>query len=533
MQFTVRIIRIRHVILITILILSLLLQAFKLDWGLVTDRMEFYGSSAFHIAESSIVNIPLTMIRTGDLNPHHFVEPGLFYNSMYVVFIIASKLTAIQSFTQYIYIARIMTILFSAGTVFLVYLIGKEAGGTTAGLLSALLMAINPYYLWFSAIAKEDPMMVLLVTSAMYLFIGYLKNGNIRYFMLSMALAGLAASTKYPAGMLLPFLILLYFIYSRAVPLMERLKTAAVSLAVYVLAFAAGTPYSILAPNEFLSGASGEFNHYMTSHPGFLHFTWFVHVQTLTGLWDAANIWGKNGYGLGLLLVMAGIVFIASGFRQGFENKKRYIWYMLAGWITLTIFVFFFLIKIKMGNQMMIMTPAAMVVAGFGLDRAISRLPGVPLKIAFGGTVVLLIFTYSASGIVSSQNDNRYYAAEWLTRNADRNASMGSTLFAYVPDEFKNIAFLNTDIALLENASYDYIILSSWEYERYLESPGVYPVESGFYTAVLSGNTKYKPVADFIRTETSRERTLNFGLRALAEKERYRGEVDIHIFRRQ
>ncbi len=525
--------KVHYIFLSCILLLSLALQSYKLNWGLVSDNMGFMEISAFHIVEVIIVNIPLNMMETGDLNPHHFVEPSMFYNLLYAVFAVITKVTALHSITQYVYIARIISVLFTAGTVLLVYLIGKEAGGTAVGLYAALLMAINPYYLWFSSIAKEDTMMVFMLTLSMYLFIRYLSEGRTGYFFLSMAAAGFAGSTKYPAGMMLPFLLLLYLVYSRTAPMKEIVRNAGISLGIYVLAFAAGTPYSLLATNEFLAGASGEFLHYMTSHPGFIHFTWFEHVETITGLWDAANIWGKNGYGLSLLLVMAGIFFVISRLRDGAERRERYIWYMLSGWIILTIFVFFFLIKIKMGNQMMIMTPAAMVIAGFGFERGLSRLPSPHLKIAAGGTVLLLIFTYAASGIVSSSNDNRYYAANWLSANADRNASIGMTLFVYVPAEFKNKAIMNTDVRLLENAGYDYIILSGWEYERYLESPETYPVEAGFYRAVLSGNTKYKPVADFSRTETSRERTLNFGMRALAERDKYRGEVDIHIFRRE
>ena len=69
--------------------------------------------------------------------------------------------------------------------------------------------------------------------------------------------------------MMLPFLLLLYLIYTGNAGIQERLKTAGKSLAVYVLAFVAGTPYSIPAANEYIKGASGEFTHYMTSYPGF------------------------------------------------------------------------------------------------------------------------------------------------------------------------------------------------------------------------------------------------------------------------
>ncbi len=526
-------IKIHHVLLIAILVLSLILQSYKLEWGLVTDNKEIHGLKAFHISESMLVNIGYRLMQTGDLNPHFFDEPSLFYNSMRVVFTIISKIVDIHSFTQYVLIARIMAVLFTIGVVFLVYLIGKEVGGITLGLYASLLMAINPFYLWFSSIAKEDPMMVFLVALATYLFVRYLSTKNHKDFLLTMAAAGFAASTKYPAGMMLPFLLLLYFMYNGTISVKKRLKMMCKPLAVYILAFVAGTPSSLLSTNEFLRGAIGEFKHYTTTHFGFDHFTFFVHVQTISGLWDAHNIWGKNGYGLILLPLLIGFFKIAPRLKHGVKARERYIWYLLVGWIALTIIVFGFLIKIKMGNHLMIMAPAAMVVAGLGFEQLLLKLPSIHLRRLVGSIIILLIFTYAASGIVSSRNDNRYYAAQWLTANVNPNTSIAATLYVYLPDQFTKRRYLSpiSNISTLETSNYDYIILSSWEYERYLDSPQTYPVESSFYQSILDGNTKYRQVAKLMRTETARQRTLNFGLRALTGDE-YRGEIDIRIFKR-
>lgn len=526
-------IKIHHILLTAILVLSLILQSYKLEWGIVTDNIEYHGLKAFHISESMLVKIGYRLMQTGDLNPHFFDEPSLFYNSMRVVFTVISKIVDIHTFTQYVLIARIMAILFTIGVVFLVYLIGKEVGGITLGLYASLLMAINPFYLWFSSIAKEDPMMVFLVALSTYLFVRYLSTKNHKDFLLTMAAAGFAASTKYPAGMMFPFLLLLYFMYNGTIPVKKRLKMMGKPLAAYVLAFVAGTPSSLFSTNEFLRGAIGEFRHYTTTHFGFDHFTFFVHVQTISGLWDAHNIWGKNGYGLILLPLLIGFFKIASRLKHGGKARERYIWYLLVGWIALTLIVFGFLIKIKMGNHLMIMAPAAMVVAGFGFEQLLLKIPSIHLRRLVGSIIILLIFTYAASGIVSSQNDNRYYAAQWLTANVNPNTSIAATLYVYLPDQFTKRYYLSPyrNISYLETSNYDYIILSSWEYERYLDSPQTYPVESSLYQSILDGNTLYKPVAKFERTETSRQRTLNFGLRALTADE-YRGEIDIRIFKR-
>lgn len=519
-----------HKILVAIiLILSLSLQSGKLDWGLVTDNNEQNGLKAFHIAESSLVGISYRMMNTGDFNPHFFNEPGMFYNSMGIVFALVSRITDIHSLRQYIFIARIMVILFTAGVVLLVYLTGKMIAGEKAGLFAALLMALNPYYLWFSSIAKEDPMMVFLVMLAMYLFTMYLSYGNNKYFYLSMVSAGFAASVKYPALLLFPFLLLLYFLNEKAA-FNHKLNAAGKSFALYVLAFITGTPSSILATGELIKGAVGEFQHYTTFHPGFIHFSWFVHFQTITGMWDAANIWGKNGYGLILLPLLIGLFSIQSRIRK--EPGKRLAWFMIAGWIFLCALVFGFIIKIKMGNQLMILTPAAMIVAGMGFENILNNINSKYLRWFSGAILIFLISTYAVSGIVSSQNDNRYYAAQWLDANVNPDARISTTFFVYLPDTFKNRNMLSTDLQGLEKSNIDYIILSSWEYDRFLDSPDTYPVEAGFYRALIDGNTSFKQVAVFERTEKSRQRTLNFGLYALTASN-YRGEVDIRIFARE
>ncbi|MCL7474908.1 MAG: glycosyltransferase family 39 protein [ANME-2 cluster archaeon] len=526
-----RAIKMHHIQLSLILALSFVLQWYTLNWGLVTDTIGMNGLGAFHIIEPTLVHIPVQMMQTGDMNPHFFDEPSLFYNSMYVVFSVITGILGPLSFVEYIRIARLMTILLTVGVVFLTYLTANQICGRKVGLYAALFMSLNPYYLWFSSLAKEDPMMVFFLTLSLYFFVRYLRENDRRDYFISMVSAGLAVSTKYPAGMMLFFLPAWYFLSDQTEPVKERLETISKSIVLYAGAFVIGTPFSVLSFREFIQGSLGELGHYTTGHPGFEHFTWFVHVQTITGLWDAANIWGKNGYGLILILFLAGTGLLISRLRGTPDRSERFAWYCITGWIVLTVLVFGFMIKVKMGNQMMIMTPAAMIVSGYGFAALLNALPNIHLKRILGSVIVLLIFTYAASGIISSANDNRYYAAEWLTNNVPVNAKIATTLFVYVPDGFIDVSFLPTDAALLENPGYDYIILSSWDYERYLDSPDTYPGESVFYRMVLEGRTSYKPVASFERTETARQRTLNFGFGALTNPE-YRGEVDIFIFQR-
>ncbi|MCK5660114.1 MAG: hypothetical protein KAH86_02060, partial [Methanosarcinales archaeon] len=123
-----------HVYLVLILILSLMLQYQKLGWGLVTDSADFFGLSAFHIAESTLVKIPVTILENNDWNPHFFDEPSLFYNTMAVTFFSIKSLFGSLSLVQYVKVARILTILFTLITIAGTFFIAKEIWDTETGL---------------------------------------------------------------------------------------------------------------------------------------------------------------------------------------------------------------------------------------------------------------------------------------------------------------------------------------------------------------------------------------------------------------
>jgi len=72
--------------------------------------------------------------------------------------------------------ARIFSILLSLLSIYLIFIIGRKFFNLKIGLLSALLMSISSFYLYFSQTAKLYPLTVVLVLLSVYYFLDLLEK---------------------------------------------------------------------------------------------------------------------------------------------------------------------------------------------------------------------------------------------------------------------------------------------------------------------------------------------------------------------
>jgi len=272
------------ILLLLIISLSLILQLSSIDWGLVTDNPSLYGLAAFHMDEPGIAQLPVQMVLNGDLNPHWYIEPSGYLYAIFIPLSILKFFININILNAMI-IGRLVSILFTVTTVLVLYLVGKEIYDEQVGLISSFLLAINPYFYFFSIFVKQDSMTVFLITSAIYFFIKYIKNEKITYYYLSLLIGGMATSTKYVAGLIL-FILPIMFLVKRfnTADSMRIIKQLCISVIVFSLGFVLLTPYAILSTNEFLDGAFFEFTHYSSGHEGIGPQTYFSHINVLIGL---------------------------------------------------------------------------------------------------------------------------------------------------------------------------------------------------------------------------------------------------------
>jgi 4-amino-4-deoxy-L-arabinose transferase-like glycosyltransferase len=124
------------------------------------------------------------------------------------------------------------------GGVFLLYLMVKRAFGTTAVLLSALLLAITPIFVVMNRDNNPDSILVFTLILAAWAMLRAAEKGRLRWLMLAGVLVGVAFNVKMlEAYVVLPAFFLMYFLFARTKWWKRILHLALVSVVIGVVSF--------------------------------------------------------------------------------------------------------------------------------------------------------------------------------------------------------------------------------------------------------------------------------------------------------
>lgn len=162
----------------------------------------------------------MRMLQGPTLNPHWFGHPAT--TTMYVLALndIAVFLTglaagwwgSVRGFVQILYVdpswvmlpGRAVMVAFGALSIILTARLGERIGGWKVGLAAAAVLAVTPLHIEFSQIIRSDMMassfMLLSMLAATRAAQGH---GDLRYFLLAGAWAGIAVATKWPSALVL------------------------------------------------------------------------------------------------------------------------------------------------------------------------------------------------------------------------------------------------------------------------------------------------------------------------------------------
>lgn len=217
----------------------------------------------YHPDEPEIVEHAIKF-GTGDLNPHSFIYPTLypyflfiFYALYFVVGLATGHFSSVSDFavqyfvdpTWFYLIARFTSAVLGSLTVLLVYVLGQRLYGKKVGLLSAFFLAFTYLHVELSHYATVDVAMVFFFTLSFYFSVLVLEQGELKHYIGAGLLAGLAASTKYNGGLSAISLLLAHSLraFGESHPLRAILsKKVALGFVFVLLGFLIGTPYSIL-----------------------------------------------------------------------------------------------------------------------------------------------------------------------------------------------------------------------------------------------------------------------------------------------
>lgn len=257
-----------------------------LRWGLPS-AAHWYS---YHPDESTnqTLGAVLRMTLGGDLNPHFFNYPSLYIYFTYLGYMVASGLglmhplpnNATQLWTimyDVLLVGRVLTALFGAATVPLVYLIGRDISRRRTGLMAALFLAFLPGCVQHSHFATVDIPATFFITLALWLTVRALQSTQatepdaaaldtrqqLQQLMLAAGVAGLAAATKYNAGLVFIAPLLALYLQQKR----DFWKLLVPLCGVAALGFLIGCPYSVLSFREFWGEGQNGFAFELFTHP--------------------------------------------------------------------------------------------------------------------------------------------------------------------------------------------------------------------------------------------------------------------------
>ncbi|MBV9866532.1 MAG: glycosyltransferase family 39 protein [Abitibacteriaceae bacterium] len=253
-------------------LLSALPRFIGLHWGLPS-QSHWYS---YHPDERQILEAVSNLnLFQGQFNPHFFNYPTLYIYLVHLGYILGSGLGLTHPaasnpaliwtwMADVLLIGRVITALFGAATVSLVYLIGRDLKGHRIGLIAALMLAFLPGHVQHSHFATVDVPATFFITLSLWSAIHALllneqdaddvaatatsaNHWRTKQLLLAAFAAGLAAATKYNAGLVVIAPLLALYLGQKH----NFWKILAPLMGLAALGFFVGCPYSLLSPKEF------------------------------------------------------------------------------------------------------------------------------------------------------------------------------------------------------------------------------------------------------------------------------------------
>ena len=256
------------------------------------------------------------------LNPHYFVNPPALTYLLHVVFGVwfgvlrsSSHASIAREFAlhpdRFFLLARVMVALLGTASVWLLYLLGARLFNRATGLLASAVMAVAFLPVFYGHLALNDVPTLVGLTLSLLGTAGVLRRGRMIDYLLAGVGLGLAAATKYTAGvMLLPLLGAAVAQYRDGAR--EHRRDGAIGMGLALLAALAAyliaNPYSLLdfhafraelelqshyteqSQSSWIGGPrQGSFVYYLWS------FTWGLGwIPALAALGGAVTIWRRD-----------------------------------------------------------------------------------------------------------------------------------------------------------------------------------------------------------------------------------------------
>lgn len=252
-------------LLLTFLIVAISagLRFWGLKWGL-PDQLHNYS---YHPDEFLTVGAAFGVIylqRTW--NPGFYNYPTLFLYLSALAIAVALGYGIAGSDASVYLCARAVSAVMGIGTVWSAFWAGKALFTRTAGLLAAATLCFVPLHVQHSHFATVDVPGAFFVMLTLGFAGLILRGASVRDYCLAGVMAGLAAGTKYNAGLAILSPIAAHFLQFGLRKGLARYPLLLLVILSGVVAFVLSTPGSLFATDQFVHGVVYELRHSAEGH---------------------------------------------------------------------------------------------------------------------------------------------------------------------------------------------------------------------------------------------------------------------------
>jgi dolichyl-phosphate-mannose-protein mannosyltransferase len=357
---------------------------------------------------------------SGDYDPHYFINPPAFSYLLHAVLALwygggwplgaGSKVSDVYATdpASVFLVARVTAAVLGAAAVAFVYATGARLADRRVGLVAAALLAVGFLPVFYSHLALNDVPALLPLAVSTYGSAGILTRGRRRDYLIAGAGLGLAAATKYTAGIVV--LPLAAAAASRLLagdrprrPAMEGLVVAGVAAAA---TFVVANPHAMLSFSEFWAdvrkqeSAAGDLGKLgLTNDSGITYYLWVL------------------TWGIGWAPAIAAAIGALVAFRRSVVTGL-----FLVPWPVVFI-VYMGLQDRYFGRWLLPALPAVVLLAALAVVAVADRLragPRVRTAVVAGAAVALLgqgvVYSIHLDRVLS-RDETRNLAHDWMVAN--------------------------------------------------------------------------------------------------------------------
>ena len=463
-------------------------------WGVRFGLPEYF----YHPDEHAIVDRATAILQTGDYNPHWFNYPSTYIYVQALTYIPYFLVSAARGFGDtvpgstphgFYFAGRLMTALIGALTVPLVYVLGKKAFDRRTGLLSSLLLTFSLLHTVHSHYVTMDIPVTFLVTLSFLFCYLAMDKATTKHYILAGLFAGLAASTKYPAFIVIVPLSLLPLLALRWGEWSSLGQRFGLSTGAFVAGFLLGTPYAFLDLNTFLNSLGAVLSHYGGAQPGF--------EGSNSGIWYIGQMLSSAD---GIMFVI-GLGGIAWALARHTKKDILLLCFVIPYYLLLSLW------RVRFERHLVALLPFLAILAARFLVEGVSWL-SKRVKPPAGSNLrevleILILACLSALAIFMpartimsfdaalAQKDHRTIAAEWVNANVPAGSTVVTEALSIPIDEdrFQVLQVVRIDSHDLEwylQEGVQYIIVSDGHWRILLREPEKYGRQIETYNDIVN-----------------------------------------------